>query len=204
MAKLETNLAIARCPHCNVDKPNLTTVAQFQTNTYNNSYQRYWRAYSCQRCGGVTTAWSNNSSGTIHQKFPESLKVDDSIPTRAKAYLEQAIDSKHAPAGSIMLSASSVDSMLKDKGYKKGSLYTRINKAIEDHLITKEMGEWAHEVRLDANDQRHADEQAELPNEQDAQKIIDFTMALAQFLFVMPSRVQAGIKQAKEEEKPLK
>lgn len=204
MAKLETNLAIARCPHCNVDRPNLTMVFQFETKNYNNENERYWIAYSCQRCGGVTTAWAYSYGNNIKQMFPTSLNVDDSIPNRAKAYLEQAIDSKHAPAGSIMLSASSVDSMLKDKGYKEGSLYARINKAIEDHLITKEMGEWAHEVRLDANDQRHADELAELPNEKDAQRTIDFTMALGQFLFVMPSRVQAGIKQAKEEEKPLK
>lgn len=199
MADLEVNLIIERCPHCSVDRPNLRMVADFQTNNYIQDYERTWRAYSCQRCGGVTTAWAHSRGGLINQMFPTSLNVDNSIPKRAKAYLEQAIDSKHAPAGSIMLSASSVDSMLKDKGYKEGSLYFRINKAINDHLITKEMGEWAHEVRLDANDQRHADEQTELPNEQDAQRIIDFTMSLAEFLFVMPSRVQTGIKQAKEE-----
>ncbi len=62
------------------------------------------------------------------------------------------------------------------------------------------MAEWAHEVRLDANDQRHADDEADLPDENDAQKTIDFTMALAQFLFVMPSRVQSGIEKAKDEE----
>lgn len=99
-----------------------------------------------------------------------------------------------------MLSASSVDSMLKDKGYKNGNLYSRINKAAEDHLITEAMAVWAHEVRLDANDQRHADEDVALPDESDAQKTIDFTLALAQFLFVMPSRVQRGIEKAKEDE----
>jgi hypothetical protein len=202
MPRLDRNLIIERCPHCNVDKPNLTVVSQFETNSYNNSNNRHWKAYSCQRCGGVTTAWAYPNDLEIRQMFPDSLKVDDSIPDRAKAYLNQAIDSKHAPAGSIMLSASSVDSMLKEKGYKSGNLYSRINKAVDDHLITKEMAEWAHDVRLDANDQRHADEEAELPNESDAQRTIDFTVALAQFLFVMPSRVQNGIKQAKVEDKP--
>ena len=201
MPKLDQNLIIERCPHCNVDKPNLTLVSHFETNSYNKMNKRQWKAYSCQRCGGVTTAWAYPSNMEIRQMFPDSLKVDDSIPDRAKAYLNQAIDSKHAPAGSIMLSASSVDSMLKEKGYKNGNLYSRINKAVGDHLITKEMAEWAHEVRLDANDQRHADEEVELPNESDAQRTIDFTMALAQFLFVMPSRVQTGIKQAKVEDK---
>lgn len=96
-----------------------------------------------------------------------------------------------------MLAASSVDAMLKDKGYKDGSLYSRINKASEDHLITKEMADWAHEVRLGANDERHADDEATLPTDKDAQRTVDFTIALAQFLFVMPSRVERGIVDAK-------
>ena len=86
--------------------------------------------------------------------------------------------------------------MLKAKGYKDGSLYTRIDKAAGDHLITDEMAEWAHDVRLDANDERHADEAATFPDEQDAQRCLDFATALGEFLFVLPSRVQRGRKQA--------
>jgi hypothetical protein len=51
---------------------------------------------------------------------------------------------------------------------------------------------WAHEVRLDANDQRHADESAPLPSEADAKKAIEFAQALAQFLFVLPALVTRG------------
>jgi hypothetical protein len=129
--------------------------------------------------------------------FPSPVALDDSIPPRAKDYLNQAIDSLHAPAGATMLAASAIDSMLKAKGYKDDVLHSRINKAAKDHLITKEMAEWAHQVRLDANAQRHADDSEELPNESDAQKTIDFAMALAQFLFVMPSRIQQGIQASK-------
>lgn|SRR5690606_31645381 len=199
MPRLESNLIIKRCPHCNVDNPNLTQTARFNTNSFNGANQRIWVTYACQRCGGVTTAWAYQHNPEIQQMFPNAISLDSSIPDRAKAYLDQAIDSLHAPAGSIMLSASSVDAMLKEKGYKDGSLYSRINKAVEDHLITKEMADWAHEVRLDANDQRHADESTSLPTEKDAQITIDFTLALAQFLFVMPSRVQQGIEKAKVE-----
>jgi hypothetical protein len=91
-----------------------------------------------------------------------------------------------------MLAASSVDAMLKAKGYKEGKLYTRIEKALEDHLITPEMADWAHEVRLDANDQRHDDEEAPLPEQSDAEKVTEFTSALAQFLFVLLARIQRG------------
>ena len=93
-----------------------------------------------------------------------------------------------------MLAASSVDSMLKSKGYVEGSLYSRIDKATEDHLITEEMSKWAHQVRLDANDQRHADEQAGLPAERDARRAIAFAEALAQFLFILPAMVNEGLK----------
>jgi Domain of unknown function (DUF4145) len=199
MPRLESNLIINRCPHCNVDNPNLTQTCRFETNSFNGLDHRVWVTYACQRCGGVTTAWTYVGYVEIEQMYPNAISLDSSIPDRAKAYLDQAIDSLHAPAGSIMLSASSVDAMLKDKGYREGSLNSRINKAVNDHLITKEMAEWAHEVRLDANDQRHADELANLPTEKDAQISIDFTLALAQFLYVLPSRVQQGIEKSKIE-----
>jgi len=93
-----------------------------------------------------------------------------------------------------MLTASAVDAMLKDKGYKEGTLNSRIDAAAKDHLITSEMAAWAHEIRLDANDQRHADENAGLPNDTDADKVIEFANALAQFLYVLPARVARGRK----------
>ena len=91
-----------------------------------------------------------------------------------------------------MLAASAVDAMLKEKGLKNGSLYNRIDEAQKSHLITSEMAAWAHEVRLDANDQRHADEDAPLPTSAEAEKTIEFTKALAQFLFVLPASVTRG------------
>lgn len=91
-----------------------------------------------------------------------------------------------------MLTASAVDSMLKEKGYREGSLYTRIDKAAADHLITSEMALWAHEIRLDANDQRHADESAPLPTSAEADKAFEFASALAQFLYVLPALVSRG------------
>src|SRR5437870_1656655 len=59
-------------------------------------------------------------------------------------------------------------------------------------LITAEMAEWAHEVRLDANAQRHADRAATRPTGEDARRCIEFALALAEFLFVLPARVKRG------------
>jgi hypothetical protein len=78
------------------------------------------------------------------------------------------------------------------KGHKDPKLFTRIKAAEADYLITPEMAEWAHEVRLDANDQRHADEAAPLPTKDEAEKTIEFAKALAEFLFVLPAMVSRG------------
>lgn len=126
--------------------------------------------------------------------WPQPQSVPEEIPERAREYLSQAISSIHSPAGAVMLTASAVDAMLKERGLKEGSLNARINLAANSHLITEEMAAWAHEVRLDANDQRHADEGGALPSVADAEKVIEFANALAQFLYVLPARVTRGRK----------
>lgn len=98
-----------------------------------------------------------------------------------------------------MLCASAVDAMLKVQGYIEESLYVRIDKAASDHLITDEMAKWAHEIRLDANAQRHADEGATLPNDKDAKLAFDFAVAFAEYLFVLPSKVSRGITDSESE-----
>lgn len=128
--------------------------------------------------------------------FPNRATLADAIPDRARRYLEQARESLHAPAGAVMLAASAVDAMLKHRGLKDGSLYARIEAAVEEHLITVEMSQWAHAVRLDANDQRHADDNAQLPGTDDATRSIEFATALADILFVLPARITTGLGSA--------
>jgi len=89
-----------------------------------------------------------------------------------------------------------VDAMLKAKGLTAGSLYERIDQAAKDQLITADMSKWAHQVRLDANDQRHSDAAAPFPSNDDARRCLDFALALAEVMFVLPARVTRGIQDA--------
>jgi hypothetical protein len=196
MPTLSQNLVISRCPHCSVAYPNLFKQHHLETYDHTGGNKRIWVIYTCGRCGGIVTAWASNHNQEVKEYFPSSKLIKDDVPERPRAFLQQALESLHAPAGAIMLAASAVDSMLKLKGYAEGSLYTRIEKAVKDHVITQGMATWAHDVRLDANDQRHADEAANLPTPEDAERVIDFATALAEILFVLPSRVQRGITQA--------
>ncbi len=194
MPTLSDNLILDRCPHCSVANPNLRKQYHMETNNHAGTMRRVWAVYVCGTCGGVVTAWSVQFNQEAIEHFPISASVDEDIPERPKTFLKQAQESLHAPSGAVLLAASAVDAMLKLRGYTKGSLYARIEKAAEDHVLTSEMASWAHAVRLDANDQRHADQAATLPTGEDAKRVLEFASALGEYLFVLPKRIERGIK----------
>ncbi|MCH8197809.1 MAG: DUF4145 domain-containing protein [Proteobacteria bacterium] len=134
------------------------------------------------------------NSPVISELYPHASQIDAAIPGRPREFLKQAQESLGQPIGSIVLSAGAIDSMLKERDLTEGSLYSRIDKAAEDHIITQDMATWAHQVRLDANDMRHADENTPLPELQDAQRCLEFAFALAEVLFALPARVTRGIE----------
>lgn len=191
--KLMEQLDLDRCPHCGVDRPTISILGNYQTQNFDKSIVKHWATYSCKRCGGAVVASAKQMNYDVLEIFPKSTEVDDSVPPVAQSYLTQAINSKSAPAGAVMLTASAVDAMLKAKNYTEGSLYDRIEAAVNHHLIAPEMAQWARKVKLDADDQVKADERASLPNAEDAEKAIDFALALADFLFVLPAKIQSGL-----------
>ena len=97
------------------------------------------------------------------------------------------------------MAGSAVDAMLKAKGYEDGSLYLRIDKAVEDHVLTESMGLWAHEVRLGSNRPRHADKDNPHVSPEEAVQSVDFAESLGNFLFVLTARIELGIEQAKQD-----
>lgn len=199
--RLESQLVLDRCPHCSVASPTLEKAWEAETRRFDGTDIRFWRIYRCTRCGGLVSAASReNLGGLVSDMYPSHTEADEAIPQKARDFLNQAMDSLQSPAGAVMLAASAVDELLKQKGYKEGKLYPRIKKATKDHLITEDMGKWAHQVRLDANDQRHSDEHSSMPNESDARRSVKFATALAEFLFVLPSEVIQGLKDSSAED----
>jgi hypothetical protein len=129
----------------------------------------------------------------VTECYPEVKGVSEEIPEAARRFLKQAIETQFSPDASIMTCASAVDAMLQAKGLVDGTLNERINRAAGDHLITPEMAQWAHQIRLDANDRRHANASTKPPTGDDARRCVDFAVALGDFLFVLPSRVTRGL-----------
>ena len=183
-------LQLEWCPHCEVSNPSLDYNKGFETKNAANR-EIFWRLYVCISCGGVILV-KLAPGQVVDSIWPSIQTVPDTLPDRAKQVLKQAIASRRAPSGAILLAASAVDAMLKARGLREGTLAIRISKATEERLITRDMAQWAHEIRLDANEQRHASEAAPMPDEASAQKCVAFARALADFLFVLPGLVQQG------------
>jgi len=140
---------------------------------------------------------SYQSYAEIEEIFPKPQAAHEDIPERARRYLQQAYETLHAPDAAAMLAGSAVDAMLKELGLKAGSLYSRIDEAVSQNLITANMAEWAHEVRLGSNRPRHADLEEPHVTREEAQTAVEFAEALGNFVFVLKAKIDRGIERAK-------
>lgn len=189
---LDEHLKIKRCPHCGIDNPNLASIVpEFVTSSDDGKDQRQWRIYKCSRCGGVVAAWCHPYDRKVLGYFPKEENIDESLPAKVQNYLQQAVDSTFAPSGAIMLCANAVNAMLREKKIEGSSLQEKIGKAVEQGLINKEMETWAGKIRLDTPEQD--DDNLPMPSVEQAKQSIAFSKALADFLFVLPEKIQKGI-----------
>jgi hypothetical protein len=204
MARLTQTLeGIARCPHCGIANPQLVLRWHSQDHTpHAIGPGNMWAAYCCTRCGGVVTAKGANNDGSNNAEiiavFPAAKEAHADIPEPARTFLQQAYETLHAPDAAAVMAGSAVDAMLKALGYKKGSLYDRIDEAVKDQKLTSSMGDWAHEVRLGSNRPRHSDENEPHVLPEQAAQSVEFAEALGYFLFVLTKRVESGLAAAKQ------
>lgn len=206
-ARLGPNLqGVARCPHCNIANPQLVKIwrSDQPVPRATTGPTSRWAVYSCTSCGNLISAKGNPhetaADPIVIEIFPKPKAAHEDVPSIARTFLQQAYESLHAPDAAALMAGSAVDAMLKHLGYKEGTLYTRIDKAVEDHVLTENMGLWAHEVRLGSNRPRHSDENKPHVSSDEAKQAVEFAEALGNFLFVLTARINRGIEAAKSAE----
>ncbi len=192
---------VSRCPHCGIANPLLYRLwlsDQPLAPEGKTEFGRRWAVYQCSSCADAVLAKGvqkeHGDQGSVDEIYPNVREADEAMPERARKYLQQAYESMHAPDAAAVVAGSAVDAMLKAKEYIEGKLYDRIDQAVKDHLLTKEMGDWAHEVRLGSNRPRHADEEDPHVTPEEGVQSVECVDALAQFLFVLPARIPARSK----------
>jgi len=186
---------LENCPHCGISSPLLKHLwaSDGPTPRTDGGPTRRWAVFACTACGGIVTAEGdpNDKVNNPHviAIYPPTWEPPSSLPVQARSYLVQAHRTLFSPDASVLMSASCIDAMLKDQQLVKGSLYERINQAVEKGIITRGMGKWAHRVRLDANNPRHADLDIRTITRDDADRAFEFARALGEILYVLPSRM---------------
>lgn len=195
---------IERCPHCGVARPFMARKSDVWFEKERDlEYGHNWAVFQCSSCFFLVLAmgrFGQNSTFEVEQVYPDIARVSDELPETARQFLKQAHETLFAPDGAAMLAGSAVDAMLKDKGYSEGSVYLRIEKAITDGVLTSEMGEWAHSVRLGSNRPRHSDDTIPHVTSEEAKASVEFATALGDFLFVFTERVRRGKANAQASE----
>ena len=172
-----------RCPQCGTASPTMQKLwgVKLIIPRGHTGYGRNWAVYQCSTCKALVMTASrmgNESTLDIETSYPPTDTVDAALPEKARTYLQQAMESLHAPDGAAMLIAAAVDAMLKAKNLTEGTLNNRIDKAVAAHLFTEEMGEWAHAVRLGSNRPRHADTDDPHVSIEEAKQALEFATTL--------------------------
>jgi hypothetical protein len=148
-----------------------------------------------QTCPGGTIGFYYRSRGDYerHDHWPKfnRYEVSMEVPERPRRILQDANDSRASPIACAAAAVRAVEAMIAHQGYAKrsDSLKARINKAVEQGLLPKVMGAWAHHVRLIGNDTHTDDEPDELPDKDEAKEALTFANTLAEYLYVLPARI---------------
>ncbi|CAN5326313.1 hypothetical protein BH10PSE12_BH10PSE12_01900 [soil metagenome] len=206
MAKLEQVLGgVQRCPHCSVATPLLARVWESGhggTVRADSGNPSKWAAYVCFSCGGVVTAKGVTGdkinyaeAATVQTIYPAPPAVSNQLPETPRTFLKQAFETLHAPDAAAVMAGSAVDAMLKHLGLVNGTLYVRIDQALEQKILTQGMADWAHSVRLGSNRPRHADKDSPHVSPGDAKRSVDFAEALGNFLFVLTAQIKSAVEQ---------
>lgn len=193
---------LGRCPHCSIAKPNMNRLYSDKI-TKRGMGHSVWASYRCDSCKAVVTGkfeWNNGNSFDLVEMFPMAKTAHEDIPEPARTFLQQAFETLHAPDAAAVMAGSAIDGMLKHHQYTDGSLYSRIDKALADNLLTKGMADWAHEVRLGSNRPRHADADRPHVSPDEAKQSVEFAEAMGNFLFVLTAKIDRGIAAAKAAE----
>ena len=195
-----------RCPRCG-DKVSMPPTGSPQLAKRNANVRSrqgvdvYAILHLCtnHECSGSTVGYySPNNDGSWRYEFHvpryHAYEAPEELPARPRTILQDANDSRGSPVACTPTAVRAVEAMLAEKGYKKGGLKSRIEKAVTEGKLPQDMADWANEVRENGN-VTHTDAEPEpLPSDKDATRSLLFAKTLAEYLFVLPARIKSSRK----------
>lgn len=198
------------CPHCLKDNAVKKFVQQTPL-----SARFFSLVFQCQSCfkllvaevetditGGPANLANNSTFPVIvtnhrnlrvNATYPQAIQIDapNSTPPRAaKFFIEAKEDfSRGRYETSAMNCRKVIDIATKNLHLKdEDKLVRRISALRETGLITQEMADWAHIVRIDTNGAVHSDEEF---SKEEVDQLLKFTEVFLTYSFTLPAMVSA-------------
>ena len=134
--------------------------------------------------------------------FPFPLPVDERIPEKIKKDLEEAklCFSVGAINSSVGMCRKALQRTCKEKGAIKKELYEQIDEIAKKGIISSDLKDLAHSVRLIGNDGVHPNE--DHITREDAEEILNLTEQFLEIIFVTPIKIKE-IKEKRDISKEL-
>lgn len=150
--------------------------------------------YICCVCGGplFARAYGDNLSNQKLDVYPTNIPFASlDIPEKIrKIYLEALICfNVSAWNATATMCRRAVQECIIDKGGEGKMLYNQIDNLAEKRIITDDIKEWAHEIRLLGRDGAHADVPTDV-GEKEANFAIEFTGELLNYVYILKARLQ--------------
>ncbi len=128
-----------------------------------------------------------------------SVLIPDHVPDNITIFFQQGMDNLNKnnwdAAGAMFGKVIDITTKKIDPELK-GSLYERIEQLAKKHLITPDLKDWAHKIRLIRNDALH---EASPTGEQEAHDIQIFTDLFLRYVFTLPGILEERRNTAEEE-----
>lgn len=199
---------VRNCPHCHSQKNTFTLHATFKDPNPAKQHE-YISFFTCGNCheGYVIRSQSrdgqspDNIKGNIEQSgkatilkeypSPISTAVPEYLPDNIKSFFLQAADSLKSQYidASAMMSRKVLEVAVKKLNPNgNGSLYKRIEQLEQIGLITQDLKDWAHAIRIDGNEVAH--EETPATNEL-ATELLSFVELFLMYTFTMPGMIES-------------
>lgn len=176
------------CPNCR-QKTSITTRVSYQWPIDKGTSYQVAECNSCpffflvkREANRIQQIYPQTLPKSIHEKTPEFLKKD-----LEEANICFAVNSYRATG---VMARRALQLCCIDKGAPDKKLQDQIDWLLDQQIITKELKEWAHEVRLTGNDAAHPSKDIskdEAVTREDADDILILLEQLINVLYITPA-----------------
>jgi hypothetical protein len=193
-------MAARLCPHCNVVS-NFSSHSSTSGQWGDGASRRQLTAMSmlCHNCGGIIMSFTEQNERGHHSEwktFPSSIpRVDETVPAKVSQDYVSAVNC--ASIGEFKAAATMfrrcLQQIMLDKSAKGNTLNDQIKDLEARQIITADLKDWAHEIRLWGNEGAHpSDDGLDELTSEEVEVIQDFLERLFDYIYIMPAKVASS------------